>query len=212
MFLLPIFFAVIYSNMLGGNSAEKIYIFNLCLGMNIVMVGAFVMAMLIAEEKEKNTLRTLMISGVSPLEFFTGKALITFLMSEIINVAIFFIFKMNIQYLGKYILLSTLVVFSMIGIGGIIGIISSNQMATGVVGMPVLMIFFMIPMFAKVNKTLTKIAELLPNYNMNILLEKVFKGETIGAGSAYSIAVILGWIIISTAVFAYTYSKIGIDK
>ena len=52
MFLLPIFFAVIYSNMFGGNSAEKIYIFNLCLGMNIVMVGAFVMAMLIAEEKK----------------------------------------------------------------------------------------------------------------------------------------------------------------
>ena len=85
-------------------------------------------------------------------------------------------------------------------------------MATGVVSMPVLMIFFMIPMFAKVNKTLTKIAELLPNYNMNVLLEKVFKGETIGVGSAYSIAVILAWIVITAALFAFIYSKIGIDK
>jgi len=216
MCLLPIVFSIIYSKLFGGNAVEdhlgKTDILIMCIGMNLIMVSGFVVAMLIAEEKEKNTLRTLMLSGVSPLEFLTGKILITFLISQIINVAIFFIIGISIQYLGIYILLTTLVVFTMIEIGALIGIISPNQMSTGVVGMPVLMLFLMVPLFAKLNKTLLKIAEFLPNYNMNLMLEKLFKGEIIGLGYAYNIAVILVWIIIAGAAFAYTYNKVGLDK
>ena len=211
MFMFPIFFSIFFSNLLGGNiSGEEVLI--MCVGMNLTLISSFVIAMLIAEEKEKNTLRTLMLSAVSPLEFFTGKVLITFVTSEIINVAMFFIVGVDAKYLGEYILLSTLVVFSMIGIGAIIGLIAPNQMAAGVVGMPVLIIFYLIPMFAGINKILTKTAEFLPTYNMNLMLERVFKSEAIGTGSTYSIAVILIWIIIAAAAFAYTYNKIGLDK
>jgi ABC-2 type transport system permease protein len=180
--------------------------------MNLTLVSSFVIAMLIAEEKEKNTLRTLMLSAVSPLEFLTGKALIATLMSVIINIAMFFIIGVDAQYLGKYILLTTLVVFSMVEIGAVIGIIAPNQMATGVVGMPVLMILLMVPIFARLNRTLTKIAEFLPNYNLNVMLEKMFKGEAVGTGTTYSIVVILVWILIAGVVFVYTYSKRGLDK
>ena len=47
---------------------------------------------------------------------------------------------------------------------------------------------------------------------MNLILEKVFKGQVITNGSAYSMAVILGWIIITVAAFAFAYDKIGLDK
>ncbi|MBU3188304.1 ABC transporter permease [Clostridium bowmanii] len=216
MYILPIVFSIIFSKMIGrdisSNNEEKINVIITCISMNIIIVSSYVMSMLIAEEKEKNALRTLMISGLSPLEFFTGKALITFVTTEIINVVIFFIFNMNIQYLGAYTLLTTLVVFSMIEIGGIIGIISPNQMATGVVGIPVLMIFYMIPVFASFNIIIAKVAKLLPNYNMNIILQNLFKGEGISTGFSYSITVILVWVIMAAAAFAYTYNKIGLDK
>lgn len=95
MCLLPIAFSIIYSRLVGDSTLDghlvKIDILIMCTGMNLVMVSSFVVAMLIAEEKEKNTLRTLMLSGVSPLEFLTGKIFMSFLISEIINVAIFFI-------------------------------------------------------------------------------------------------------------------------
>ncbi|MGH4122746.1 MAG: ABC transporter permease [Clostridium sp.] len=216
MCMLPIMFSIIYSKLFGGNTSSdqigKVDILIMCLGMNLTMVSSFVIAMLIAEEKEKNTLRTLMLSGVSPLEFLTGKALITLLVSVIINVAMFFIVGFNAQYLGKYILITTLVVFSMIEIGAVIGVIAPNQMATGVVGMPVIMILLMIPIFAKLNKTLTRIAEFLPNYNMNLMLEKVFKCETIGIESVYSLCVVLVWILIAAVAFVCTYDKRGLDK
>ncbi|MBU3172376.1 ABC transporter permease [Clostridium estertheticum] len=211
MFMFPIIFCIIYSNLLGEN-ISRVQVLTMCVDLNLTLISSFVIAMLIAEEKEKNTLRTLMLSAVSPLEFFTGKVLITFVTSEIINVAMFFIVSIDAKYVGKYILLTTLVVFIMIGIGAIIGLIAPNQMATGVVGMPVIMIFYMIPMFAGINKALTKTAEFLPNYNMNLMLKMVFKGEAIGIESVYSLAVILVWIIIIGAAFACTYNKIGIDK
>jgi len=216
MCLLPIMFSIIYSNLLGGNSPKdsisKVDILIMCLGMNLALVSSFVIAMLIAEEKEKNTLRTLMLSAVSPWEFLAGKALIALLVSETINIIMFFIVGISTQYLGQYILLTTLVVLTMIEIGAVIGIISPNQMSTGVVGMPVIMILLLIPLFAGINKTIKTIAEFLPNYNMNLMLEKVFKGGTIGSGNVYNIAVILVWIIIAAATFMITYNKRGLDK
>ncbi|AUN16747.1 TPA: ABC transporter permease [Clostridium botulinum] len=216
MYLLPIMFSIIYSKLLGNNSSNdvmnKINILILCVGMNISLISSMVISMLIAEEKEKNTLRTLILSAVSPWEFLTGKVLITFLVSEVINIAIFFSIGCDIQYLGKYILITTLVLFSMIEIGAIIGIISPNQMATGVFSMPVVMIFFVIPAFAKANKTIEAIAKFLPSYHMNIMIARLFKGETFGIESTRSIAIILAWIIIALIAFAFTYSRRGLDK
>lgn len=216
MCLLLIMFSIIYSKLFGGGASsdqlQKADILILCLGMNLTLVSSFVIAMLIAEEKEKNTLRTLMLSAVSPWEFLTGKALITLLMSIGINVVMFFIIGIDAQYLGMYILLSSLVVFNMIEIGAVIGIIAPNQMSTGVIGMPVIMLLLMIPLFARLNKTLEKIAEFLPNYSLNLMLEKVFKGQAIGTESVYNISVILVWILIAAIAFAYTYNKRGLDK
>lgn len=216
MCLMPLAFCIIYSKLfetsIAGENLGKLEILILCVGMNLTLVSSFVIAMLIAEEKEKNTLRTLMLSAVSPWEFLLGKAIITLLLSVITNIAMFFIVRADIKYLGMYTLLTTLVVLSMILIGAIIGIIAPNQMATGVVGMPVLMILLMIPIFAMLNETLKKIANFLPSYNMNVLFGKLFKGQPMGSEAFYNVAVILAWILISAVAFAYTYKKRGLDK
>jgi ABC-2 type transport system permease protein len=216
MFLLPIFFSIIYSKMLLGNASGsgigKIDVLTMCLGLNVSMVSSFSIAMMIAEEREKNTLRTLMLSAVSPWEFLAGKTLITFLVSVIINIIMFFIVGIDAQYLAQYILLTSIVVLSMIEIGATIGIISPNQMSTGVVGMPVVMVFLLVPFFVGFSKSLKRIAEFLPNYNMNVILGSIVKGNGIGAGAAYKIGVILAWILIGAIVFAFTYNKKGFDK
>jgi ABC-2 type transport system permease protein len=168
--------------------------------------------MLIAEEKEKNTLRTLMLSAVSPLEFLTGKALITLFVSLLYNALMFFVIGIDKKYFGLYMLFTTLVVFTMIEIGALLGIMSQNQMAMSVVGLPIIGVFLIIPLLAKSNKIVGRIVKLLPNYSIDILLKKVFNGEQIGMESIYNIVVILIWIIIAGAAFAYAYNKKGIDK
>ena len=216
MCLLPILFSFIYTKAVGGvgknDGFGKLEILSMCVGMNIVLIAGFMIAMLIAEEKEKNTLRTLMLSGVSPLEFLAGKVIITFLVSEILNIVIFYIVGMDSVHLGKFILLTSLVVISMIEIGAVVGIIVPDQMAAGTVGMPILMVFLMVPLLSNFSKKIELIARVLPNYNMNLMFQKVFSGGEIGTGEAKNIAVILIWIIIAGVTFVYTYNKVGLDK
>ena len=216
MCILPIIICFLYSKLMkkdiSTNPMVNVQILTVCISLNISLIATFIMGMLIAEEKEKNTLRTLMLSAVSPWEFLAGKALISFVVTEVVNVVLFFIVGMDIRYLGKYMIITTLVVLSMLLIGAIIGIISPNQMATGVTGIPVMIIFYMLPMFTKLNDIIKIIVEYLPNHNMNIMLEKMFNGEVLGTASVYSIAVILIWIIIAGALFMWTYNKRGLDK
>ncbi|MBU3101045.1 MULTISPECIES: ABC transporter permease [Clostridium] len=216
MCLLPVLFSFIYTTVFRGvgksDGLGKFDILSICLGMNIVLVAGSMIAMLIAEEKEKNTLRTLMLSGVSPLEFLTGKIVITFLVSEILNILIFYIVGMDSVHLGEFILLTSLVAISMIEIGAIVGIIVPDEISAGTVGTLIFMFFLTVPLFSSFSKKIELIARFLPNYNMNLMFQKVFSGGEIGAGEAKNIAVILIWIIISGVTFVCTYNKVGLDK
>lgn len=216
MCLLPIVFGIVYSNVFSDAAMNefigKSEVLLMCLSMNLVLVSSYIISMLIAEEKEKNTLRTLMLSGVAPLEFFAGKLLITFIISEISNIILFFIVGIETRYLGSYVLLTTLVVISMIGIGAAIGIIAPNQMATGIIGFPFLILIIMIPTFAMVNTTLKRVAEFLPNYNMKLIFDRIMNGETLGRESIIHVVVILVWIVISVGISLFAYHKVGLDK
>lgn len=180
--------------------------------MNLVLIAGYMIAILISEEKEKNTLRTLMLSGVSPLEFLTGKVIITFLVTEILNICIFYIVGMDMAYLGKFILITSLVVISMIEIGAVVGIIVPNQMSAGTLGMSIFTFFLIVPIFSSFSKNIEYVARVLPNYNMNLMFKNMFSGGEIGTVEAKNIAVIIIWIIIAGITFIYTYNKVGLDK
>lgn len=73
MALLPILLAVFYSNM----DSIKEFFAGFIIVMTITMVGSYVQAIIIAEEKEKHTLRVLMLSPASPIEVILGKSVLT---------------------------------------------------------------------------------------------------------------------------------------
>lgn len=53
----------------------------------VIMVGTYSPAMMLAEEKEKNTLRVMMLSPATPTEILLGKGLVT-LLSVLLSSAI----------------------------------------------------------------------------------------------------------------------------
>jgi len=210
--LLPVVYELIAINAGKlGDIMPKIDMLNMGLNMNLTLVSTFAISMMIAEEKEKNTVRTLMLSSVSPVEFLLGKALLIILFSVITNIIMYLIIGMDIQYIGHYTLWSTLVVLTMVQIGGIIGLISPNQMSTSVVGMPVLVVFLIIPLLAPLNNIFERIALLLPNYSVQVILNNLINGKG-SISFTYNILVILVWILIAAIVLAYTYSKKGLDE
>ncbi|MEO3947582.1 ABC transporter permease [Gorillibacterium sp. CAU 1737] len=211
MCALPLLFAVLYSSIFDENF-PKGDLLTLCVGTSLTMVTCFVIAMLIAEEKEKQTLRTLMLSAVSPVEFFVGKGLFTLLVSTVLNAIIFFLVGIDASLYGIFLLLTTLVCLTMLELGAMIGMIAQNQMATGVVGMPIVLVFFMVPMFAELNPVMTKIAWFLPNYHMNVLMKQAIDGTAFGSDGLLRVGAIVLWILVGAGLFAVVYRRNGIDR
>lgn len=115
------------------------------------MVPIQIVASIVAEEKEKGTLRMLMLSGVRTFEYIVG---ISFM------VMMFLVFGMLVfdqmgatnscdSVEGVIVCLVTFV-FSMI-IGFVIGGLSDNQVSVGAVSLPITLIIFFLPVIGMFN-------------------------------------------------------------
>ncbi|WP_160689847.1 ABC transporter permease [Clostridium sp. C2-6-12] len=211
MCIVPIIMSLIFSRIFNGSEQLKEYIMNVSLNSNLMLVSGFTTAALIAEEKEKNTLRTLMLSAVSPIEFLAGKIFVTLVISIGVNVLTYFIMGMKLSYIGQFIIITTLVAICFIEFGAIVGILAESQMSTGTIGMPFFMIMFFVGTLSKMSNIAGFVANFLPNYNMEVLLNRVYANEAISINFAYNISVILIWIMMGAGIFAYAYKKKKLD-
>ena len=89
--IMPIFalgFTYLIKKVYGSINDIDMSGYTLSLGvlMNVCMTGIYLVAATLAEEKEKNTLRTLMTSSVNGLEFFLGSLIPILLLMMIVNV------------------------------------------------------------------------------------------------------------------------------
>src|SRR5699024_10361532 len=115
----PILLAILYSRMYDeadGVSYELIYII---IGITFSAVTTSLMMMIMAEEKEKNTLRGLMMSPASFVDVIVGKSLVTTLLTVVTFVISFLIFDASLLLDFSIIFSSLLlfVFFLLLGIG-----------------------------------------------------------------------------------------------
>lgn len=209
MCLLPLILAILYSQMISGDGRTNIL--SLFLIMNSCMIIPMVMAMLIAEEKEKNTMRTLMLSTVSPLEFLTSKAIVTWVTAAITNLGIFLALEVDTKYILAYLVVAILLSTSMILMGAVVGILSKDLMSSGINGMPIILLFFVIPSLASKNKTLEKITDFLPTYHSELLFSKIMKGDNILLTGRLDFLVLLIWILIAGLSFIVIFKRKRLD-
>ncbi|WJE27990.1 ABC transporter permease [Bacillus cereus] len=208
MMAMPIFFAMLYSR---SDNFREVGASTL-ITMTLVLVGGFIQAMLIAEEKEKSTLRVLMLSPASSIEVLIGKSSLT----GIITVAICFInllilgeLEGNIALLLFIFVLGTLM-FTLIGT--CIGLIAQNVPQTSTIGLPILMVFLIgdfIAGFVK-NEVVTKIVEYLPTRHIGLAVSGVIKGEGFSAITSNLLNITI-WLVAVLAITLFIYKKKQMD-
>ena len=98
--LFPLLFALLYGNLDMGMPEN--YIYSFCVLMNLAMIPVTLMGTVIAEEKEKNTLRTLMLNDVRAGEIMLAKALICMLFVVADNVIMYFILGLSLDKFVLY--------------------------------------------------------------------------------------------------------------
>ena len=165
------------------------------------------MSAIISEEKEKNTLRALMMSNVKPFEYLLGVGAYVFIMC-IIGAVVFAVcggyegkdLLVFMTVMGAGILLSSLT-------GAVIGVFSKNQMSATSITIPVMMIFSFLPMLSMFNENIEKVARITYSQQMSILINGI--GNS--AIKPESIIIIAVNFVVASILFTLAFRKKGLE-
>lgn len=202
---LPLLMVLLYTNLsFGDEGMPTAFVFSFGLLMNLSILPVTFMSMMIAEEKEKFTLRTLMLSNVSAGDFLIAKALVILLVAQCSNAIIYAITMPEGITLARYIPATTFTILSLLLFGALVGILSKNQMSTGLFAAPAMLLFLLPPTLSEVSEAMAAIAKFTPTQAMMQMLE--------GAGSfSFNICVLLAWTVLGAALFGLAYRRKRLD-
>ncbi|RAV10790.1 ABC transporter permease [Paenibacillus contaminans] len=205
---MPVMFAFLYSKMDGGIEA---LIFPILLALS--MTGAFVQANMISEEKEKHTLRVLMLSPASTSEVLLGKSALTTLLTFIVVAGCVFISDIQLAGLGFIAIMLLLSLVMFIAIGTIIGLVSRTVSETSITGLPVLLIFVMAPAFAPMLKQplVSSAVRFLPTQHFMDAVIKLSQGVSVASMYSHLVNIVI-WAALSLVVCYIVYGKKRFDK
>ena len=171
--------------------------------MYIGMAPLTSIAAIISEEKEKNTLRVLVMSNVKPYEYLSGIGsyvwFVCMLGSIVICIAGGYDLETSIAFLG----IMAIGILTSVLIGAIIGIWSKTQMMATSITVPVMMVFSFAPMLSLFNSTIQKMARILYSEQISRMLNQI-NGLQLNAGN---IGVIVVNVFIAAGVFVVIFRK-----
>lgn len=224
--LMPIGFMLLYSIIIGDTTAEAgltaaeaaragVEIDKFTLGsalcMTAGMVGSMVMLYGIAEEKEKHTLRTLMLANVGAGEVAVSKALVALAAITVVNTLCFLVAGGAGAWLAPYLLLGFVGALPIVLISLVLGLACRDQMTAGFYSVPVLLIA-LIPMFGLMSDTAARVASVTPLGGIYDLMCRTIDGTLLEAGSLMPAVVTLAWIVVGAVVFAALFRRLARDN
>lgn len=178
---------------------------NLFAVMYIGMAPLTSMAAIIAEEKEKNTLRVLVMSNVKPYEFLLGIGIYIWTVCMIGAVVICTAGSYTPQGSAAFMGIMAIGILASLLVGAAIGTWSHTQMMAASVTIPVMMVFSFLPMLSLFNTTIAKIAKFTYSEQISLMLGQINHLQL----KAENICIMTANILIAAVVFAVAYKKCG---
>ncbi|MEK5478703.1 ABC transporter permease [Paenibacillus sp. FSL R5-0407] len=204
MLLFPIIFAFI----LRSAPTPLTEAFALVLNTSFVILPCFTQACLIAEEKEHNTLRSLMMTPASTMDVLIGKSALTFVMSAVVLGITTFIFGYEPASIWAF---TAAIIFSIIlytAAGTICGLFSKTLLEATLSIMPVLIIFTVAPsgVLLADDFPIFKVLDYLPSSQLVHLLGIQGTGFTTGE-LLKPLLIILAWTVALTIWSVVLYQR-----
>ncbi|MGE8205075.1 ABC transporter permease [Heyndrickxia sp. NPDC080065] len=178
----------------------------------LVIAGCFVQAAMVAEEKEKNTLRGLLLSPANTMEILVGKSALTSAVTVVVIIGSIFLSEFKVVSIPMFSLLILLNLIIFVSIGTILGLLSRTVMETSIIGMPVILIFGMGSMVNSLidNKTIQTILTYLPSEQFSKAWLELSKGGGIGSIGEHLLILII-WCLVSLVLTVIIYGKRRFD-
>ena len=200
--LLPLGFAFLYKhiNEIQGTltNSMKVNLLGLCLALSLSLSVGNPISTIVSEEKEKNILRTLFLSGVNSTNYILSVLFYPVLISLVMTTAIPRILELNIENnYGAYLIISLATALVIMLINLFIGLISKTQVSAQVISLPVSMISMFIPMLSGISKDFDNVVKYsyMGLFTKSIRHLETFKWQDQVASSLS----LLVWLLLFTA-------------
>lgn len=161
-------------------------------------------ASIISEEKEKNTLRVLLMARVTPWQYLAGVGSYVFICCMLGAGVFCLLGNYTWRERGMFMLIMAVGILTSLLLGAAVGIGSSSQMAATSVTVPVMLLFSFLPMLSMFNDTLSKVAKYTYTEQIRLLLQSLEAGKSAQVG----LFIIAGNILLFGGAFAALYRNI----
>ncbi|WP_455661514.1 ABC transporter permease [Pradoshia sp.] len=201
---LPILMAAFFDRM-GTPSIDTHF---MSINMAFILVATYVQCCLIAEEKEKNTLRNLMLSPAKTVEILLGKGLLSFVLTIIVVFFSAFLSEYQPAEMTAMVIALLLSTVFYISVGTLLGLFSKSIVEASVTVLPAMGLLLFGPFavhFAEKYPVLS-LFEWLPSSQL-IELAKVTEGSHTSADILIPILVITAWIVCISLLTAWVFQK-----
>ena len=190
--LLPFGLAVLYNEFLNKSGELSTYFLSMSLTMVLSMGSGYMVSIMMAEDKEKRNLKSLILSGVTATESTLSMLILPLLIMLLGMILLPIYFKVDVSgYLLAYVIYLVLAAISVIFLNLLIGAVSDTQSKAQVYSMfPVFIVSFL-PMIALQNDTVQKVLDYSFIGPIVNLLNK--KGGEI---SFSNIGMLLAWVLV----------------
>lgn len=198
---------MIMNNAIKIDGMPENFFVNLFATMYIGMAPLTSMAAVIAEEKEKNTLRVLLMSDVKPQEYLLGVGSYIWAACMLGAAVICAAGSYSLQERLYFMSVMAAGILTSLLIGAAIGIWSKAQMMATSVAVPVMMVFSFLPMLSMFNDTIAKAAKFIYSGQISIMLDRIHFLQP----GAENICIVTANMFLFAALFIMAYKKYGLE-
>ncbi|MBO5451388.1 MAG: ABC transporter permease [Lachnospiraceae bacterium] len=204
-FILFPLMTVIMENAITLEGMPELFFTKLFAIMYIGMAPITSVAAIISEEKEKNTLRVLMMANVMPWQYLCGVGFYVWAIC-MIGAGV-----MSLGFSGKdrafFLGLMGIGFFISILAGACVGIFAKNQMAATSLVMPGMMILAFLPMLSMFNEKIAKVAKIFYTEQLKNILEKMSFSDM----PENAVWIILLNAVVFVFLFSFVYKRKGLE-
>ena len=190
--LLPFGLTVLQNEFLNKNGELSMFLLSTSLTMVLSMGSGYMVSIMMAEDKEKRNLKSLILSGVTATEYTLSMMALPLLVMLLSMVALPLYLKVDLtNYLLAYSLYLLLATISIIFLNILIGAVSDTQSKAQVYSIFPMLTFSFLPTLAVQNET----AQKLLDYSFIGPLVSLLKAGG-GELSLRSLGLLLAWILL----------------
>lgn len=180
-----------------GEQTESRYFFlSMFAVMHCVFTPIVSTAAALAEEKEKNTLRVLILSGVKAQEYLFSIGFFVWICTQITGISFVVMGDCSLRQAGALLFLFTAGSLPSVVLGMCIGLCTRNMAAANAIAVPVGMVFAFLPMLAFFNQTIEKAARFTYSYQIGEAIRRVGMSEVFLSGKLAVAAVYLVFFLV----------------